>query len=120
MRISDWSSDVCSSDLLGAVLLGQKTLNLAHRHAPGIHRDDLVIKPGKAPFVLGNQNRPKAAVAIPRDGQTYWAIACEHRFGALAIAPLRRLAWAPRASPIPPMVAQHRTRVVSGKSASVR
>src|SRR3546814_16224893 len=40
------------------------------------------------------------------DGQTYWAIACEHRFGALAIAPVRGLDWARRARPIAQMVAQ--------------
>src|SRR3546814_4486942 len=32
MRISDWSSDVCSSDLLGGEVVALKTLHLRHRH----------------------------------------------------------------------------------------
>jgi len=38
---------------LGGVLLGQKGLDLAHRHAARVHGDDLVVKAGEAPLVLG-------------------------------------------------------------------
>src|SRR3546814_19126110 len=33
LRISDWSSDVCSSDLLSAIGLGQGNRNTIHRHS---------------------------------------------------------------------------------------
>ena len=42
-------------------------LPLAYRHATGVHRDDLVVEPGKAPLVLGDQDRCEAAVAVARD-----------------------------------------------------
>src|SRR3546814_14481870 len=33
MRISDWSSDVCSSDLIDALVVGEEEFHLAHRIA---------------------------------------------------------------------------------------
>ena len=43
------------------VLVQQQALNLPHRHPPRIQRDDLLIKPVKAPLPLGNQARLKGA-----------------------------------------------------------
>jgi len=46
-------------------------LDLAHRHATGVQRDDLVIKPIPAGLMLGDQLGLKAAIAVTRhlDGQ---------------------------------------------------
>jgi len=51
---------------LGAVLFEQKALDLAHRHAARVHGDDLVVKAGEAPFVLGDQDRGEAPVPVAR------------------------------------------------------
>src|SRR3546814_2174168 len=75
MRISDWSSDVCSSDLPGCdflqhrvgdradqigrsvnpIQLAQMTGNLSRAHAARVHRDDLVIETGEATLVFGDK-----------------------------------------------------------------
>jgi hypothetical protein len=38
----------------------QVGLDLAHRHATGVHRDDLVVEASEAAFVLADQLRLKA------------------------------------------------------------
>ncbi|OJA21702.1 hypothetical protein BGV47_32940 [Burkholderia ubonensis] len=47
-------------------MLGQKPLNLAHAHAARVHRDDALVEAGEAAFVLGNQDRLEAAIAVTR------------------------------------------------------
>ena len=39
-------------------------LNLAHGHATGVQRDDLVVKAAPAGLVLGDELRLEAAVAV--------------------------------------------------------
>ncbi|SOZ70890.1 protein of unknown function (plasmid) [Cupriavidus taiwanensis] len=41
-----------------------KDLDLPHGHATDVNGDDLVIEPGEAPLVLGDQDRIEAAVAV--------------------------------------------------------
>src|SRR3546814_6477259 len=65
MRISDWSSDVCSSDLpLPEELLdgaGAVAQLLAHRReARGLHREHEVVRRRRRPF--GEARRLEAAV----------------------------------------------------------
>jgi hypothetical protein len=43
------------------------TLDFPHRHAPGIQRQDLVVKAGPAGLVLGDDLGFKVAVAVTRD-----------------------------------------------------
>src|SRR3546814_5139107 len=52
MRISDWSSDVCSSDLFGKISLGGRYTLVAHRRQPPrIMGDDARLARGKRPFL---------------------------------------------------------------------
>ena len=56
---------------LGAIHLLQVGLNLAHRHASGVQRDDFVVEAGPAGLVLGDELGFEAAVAVAGhfDGQ---------------------------------------------------
>src|SRR3546814_2227547 len=49
MRISDWSSDVCSSDLLGLLQIANDRGEIAAAHVD--------IDPGRRPAVLGLEHR---------------------------------------------------------------
>lgn len=71
-------------------------LNLAGRHAPGIHADDLAIELGKAPLILGDQQRIEGAVPVTGDVQDNLAAVGGHRLLAAAIAPIGGLVLALR------------------------
>ena len=43
------------------------TLDLAGRHAPRVHRQDLVIEAGEAPLMRRDDLRREGAVAVPRN-----------------------------------------------------
>jgi hypothetical protein len=58
-RVGDRADEIGAD--LSAVLLGQKPLDLAHRHAARVHRHDLVVKAREAALVLGNQQRLEGA-----------------------------------------------------------
>jgi len=45
--------------------------DLAHTHAPRIHRDDLVVEIGKAALVFGNQLRIEGPGPVARDRQRH-------------------------------------------------
>lgn len=73
---------------LSAVLLLQKALDLTHGHAPGVHRNDLVIKAGETPFVFGDQYGRETAVSVARNLDTQGAVLgqnCRH--------PCRYVGW---------------------------
>src|SRR3546814_10674773 len=62
MRISDWSSDVCSSDLLPAVVLAaeaERMMRAAHRQHRGARRktlvEDIDLGIGVTPELQGEQ-----------------------------------------------------------------
>src|SRR3546814_13449524 len=59
MRISDWSSDVCSSDLGGRLLLQEGDGIGLQRQQPAVGSDDLVLVEG-APLQAGNEQLPDA------------------------------------------------------------
>lgn len=59
---------------LGALLFQQESLNLPHRHAGGIHGNDLVVEAREAPFVLGDQYRLETTIAIAGDLQADRAV----------------------------------------------
>ena len=61
-------------------------LDLAHAHAPRIHRDDLLIEAGKAALIFGDQLRVECALAIPRDVQGQPARVGQHGLLAIAVA----------------------------------
>src|SRR5690606_22952453 len=71
---------------VGAVALGQESLNLAHAHAPGIDGDDAFIKAGKSALVLRDQNGFKAAIAIPGQIYAHGATIRNDRFAAGTVA----------------------------------
>jgi len=66
----DFAHDgICdAADELGrhvyGVHLGQKCLNLAHRHAASVHGDDLVVKTSEAALVFADELRLKAASTV--------------------------------------------------------
>jgi hypothetical protein len=61
-------------------------LDLAHAHAAGVHRHELLIKAGKAPLVLGDQLRIEGRQAVARDLQVDLAGVGEHALAAIAVA----------------------------------
>ncbi|SPA11582.1 protein of unknown function (plasmid) [Cupriavidus taiwanensis] len=75
---------------LGAVLLGQQRLDLAHCHAPDVYGDDLVVEPGEVPLVLGDQDRSEAklASAVAWDVDPQWPSSVR-----TVLAPLPCAAW---------------------------
>src|SRR3546814_19454605 len=93
MRISDWSSDVCSSDLLGVGTgegqqhLAALALFLHRRGQPGVERDQvartqLLRRPGEGP-PAGHPFRPPARLPVRRDLTA----------GQLGSAPGRERGW---------------------------
>src|SRR3546814_5703979 len=52
MRISDWSSDVCSSDLRHGWMLQEAVLDLARADAVAARRDDVVVAADEAQVTL--------------------------------------------------------------------
>ena len=63
-------------------------LDLAHRHAAGVQRDDLVVEAVEAGLALGHDLRLEGAVAIARHVDLDRAVLGQHRLGML---PLRLL-----------------------------
>src|SRR3546814_11991103 len=77
MRISDWSSDVCSSDLLDAVraapgvalvltaadIPGVNDISPTHRHDEPILAEDIVEYAGQPIFVVAAETRDQARCA---------------------------------------------------------
>ena len=67
-------------------MLGQKTLNLAHRHAARVHGDDLVVEAGEAPFVLGDQERFEVPLSVARHVDSQRAVFRQYGLAADAVA----------------------------------
>ena len=57
-------------------------LDLPHRHAARVHRDDLVIKAGEAALAFLDKLRLEAAIPITRHIQIDYALICEDALGA--------------------------------------
>src|SRR3546814_17924578 len=85
MRISDWSSDVCSSDLIAVVYVGRTTRNIASVkwHAKGWSGGDGVIdrrgEPGRVDFEQRRSRRSFAAArpisaTLQRESRSYVGI----------------------------------------------
>ena len=66
--------------------LGQMTLDLAHRHAAGVHRDDPLVEAGKAALVLRDQLWLETTGAVARHIDAQRTFVGEHRLAAAAIA----------------------------------
>ena len=75
-----------------AIEVAQMTGDLAHAHATRVHRDDLLVKAGKAALVPGDQLRVEAGLAVPRDLQLELARVGRHRLSAVAVAGVAGLA----------------------------
>ena len=71
---------------LRAVHLLQVRLDLAHRHAAGVQRQDLVVEAGPAGLVLGNQLRLEAALAVAGHLDRQRAELALERLAAAAVA----------------------------------
>src|SRR6185437_6671908 len=65
--------------------------DLAGTHAAGVHRNDLVVEPGKAALVSGDQLRVEAGLAVTRNRQLDPAGVGKDRLPAIAISPIARL-----------------------------
>src|SRR5450755_1047103 len=66
-------------------------LDLPYAHATGVHRDDLVVKAGKAALVLGDQLRLKTAATVARNRQLHRLVLRQYRLLAVAITPIAGL-----------------------------
>lgn len=77
---------------LGTVALGQERLDLAHAHPSRVRRDDPVVEPGEAPFVLGNQDRRERAIPVAGQLHAHWATLVQQGLAAGAV-PLVGLAF---------------------------
>src|SRR3546814_7329365 len=94
MRISDWSSDVCSSDLVGS-LVGREPV--VHGHAHGSDLAGSVVDGHDLPAVLphpqhllaGPHVEPAQHVAVAADGRSE-----ERRVGKEGVSTCRSR-WAP-------------------------
>jgi choline dehydrogenase-like flavoprotein len=71
---------------LDPVELAQLPLDVPRAHPAGVHRDDLVVEPGKASLVLGDQLRLKGAAPIPRNLQVHLAGIGDDGLLAVAVA----------------------------------
>src|SRR5215211_3641842 len=76
---------------LDAIQLAQVPDDLPGAHAPGIHRDHLVVEAGKAALILGDQLRIEAGLAITRDLQVQLAGVGHDRLATIAVAAVARL-----------------------------
>jgi hypothetical protein len=68
------------------MLLLEKRLDLAHRHATRVHRDDLVVEARETRLVLGVQQRLETALAVARHLDSNGSLVGHHRLGADAAA----------------------------------
>jgi len=71
---------------LGAVLLGQEALDLAHGHAARVHGHDLVVEAGEAAFVLGDEQRLEAALTVSRHLDAKRPVLGQNRLAGAAVA----------------------------------
>jgi hypothetical protein len=69
-----------------AIELAQMPLDLAGAHAAGVHRNDLLVKAGKPPLVLGDQLRIEGRQAIPRNVERHLARFRQYRLPAITVA----------------------------------
>ena len=63
-----------------------EALDLAYRHAAGVHGDDLVVEAGEAALVLGDEQRLEAAFAVARHVNPYRPILGQDGLAAHPIA----------------------------------
>jgi len=66
--LMNWGGD------LDTVNLGEKALDVAHRHAAGVHRDDLVVEAAETASMLGNDLRLEAVIANARHIDAHWLL----------------------------------------------
>src|SRR4051812_20224335 len=71
---------------LDAVELAQVADDLPRAHAPGVHRDDLVVEAWEAALVLGDQLRVEARLPVPGDLELDLAGVGEDALAAVAVA----------------------------------
>jgi hypothetical protein len=88
-RVGDRADELRAD--LGAVLLGEETLDLAHRHAARVHGHDLVVEAGEAALVLGDQDRLERALPVARHLDTQRPILGQHGLAAGAVAMVARV-----------------------------
>lgn len=83
-RVGDRADELRAD--LGAVLLGEETLDLAHGHAARVHSHDLVVEAGEASLVLGDQDRLERALPVARHLDTQRPVLVQHGLAAGAVA----------------------------------
>lgn len=67
------------------VQIDQVLLDLSHRHAVGVEREHVLIEPGEAPGVLGDEAWLEGPRPIARDGQGDRAVLGEHGLGRRSV-----------------------------------
>src|SRR3546814_13804833 len=94
MRISDWSSDVCSSDLMGC---GVRALDPAHQlGSEGLADGDVIAVDGLEVHVIGTPGHTSDSLSfhVPADGavltgDTVLGRSEERRVGKECVSPCR-------------------------------
>jgi hypothetical protein len=97
---------ISSGAHLGAVAFSQVALNLAHRQAARIQRDDAVVERGEPARMFGQQQRLETAVPVARRLDAYAAVAGQHRLGSDTVALVGRGLRPVRARRVAQMVRQ--------------
>ena len=69
-----------------AIEIVQVPDNLPVAHAPGIHRDDLLVEARKPALVFGDELRVEIRLAVSRDGQVELAAVRRDGLAAIAVA----------------------------------
>ena len=82
-RIGDATDEVWG-DLHGGHL-EENRLDLAHRQATGVQRDDGVVEAGAPPLLFADSLGLTGALPIARDGQRQRALVRQDRFGAVPL-----------------------------------
>ena len=68
--------------------------DLTHRHATGVHRDDLVVELGETPLIPGDQLRIEGPRPIPRYIEGHFGRARQHRLFRATVASVHKPAVA--------------------------
>ena len=81
-------------------------MDLANRHPPGVHGDDLVVEAGEAPFVFGDEDRFEATLSVAWDVDPERAVFGQYGLAADTVAVVADLARFLSAGRIAQVVAQ--------------
>ena len=95
-----------SGETSTAYIFCEEGLDLAHRHATRVERENLVVEASEPTLVLGNQLRLERALAIARHVDRQRAVVRQDRFGPCPVAMIGGVLGFSPAGRIPEVVRQ--------------